>query len=145
MNFEEILRLIEKVSDSTVDSFYLEQNGTKVRLEKKKQKVQTVPEVRENPKSSELSTELSKDDLQDTAKTICSPQVGVFYTAPSEEAEPFVKVGDHVKKGQTVGIVEAMKLMNEITSDCDGILREVCASNEEAVEYGQPLFRIEEV
>ena len=75
---------------------------------------------------------------------IKSPLVGVFYVAPSEDAEPFVSVGDRVKKGQVVGIVEAMKLMNEITSDCDGVIREVCADNAQAVEYGQPLFRVEE-
>ena len=77
-------------------------------------------------------------------KKIASPLVGVFYTAPAEDAEAFVKPGDRVKKGQVVGIVEAMKLMNEITSDYDGVIREVCVENAEAVEYGQPLFLVEE-
>ena len=72
-----------------------------------------------------------------------SPLVGTFYTAPSEDAEPFVKVGDTVKKGQTLAIVEAMKLMNEIESEFDGVVTEILVENEDNVEYGQPLFRIQ--
>ena len=74
---------------------------------------------------------------------IKSPLVGTFYAAPSEDAEPFVKVGDTVKKGQTLAIVEAMKLMNEIESEFDGVVTEILVENEENVEYGQPLFRIQ--
>lgn len=68
--------------------------------------------------------------------------VGTFYSSSSPEAESFVKVGDTVKKGQVLGIVEAMKLMNEIESEYDGVVEEVMVGNEEVVEYGQPLFRI---
>ena len=72
-----------------------------------------------------------------------SPLVGTFYAAPSEDALPFVKVGDTVKKGQTLAIVEAMKLMNEIESEFDGVVTEILVENEDNVEYGQPLFRIQ--
>lgn len=72
-----------------------------------------------------------------------SPLVGTFYAASSEDAEAFVKVGDTVKKGQTLAIVEAMKLMNEIESEFDGVVTEILVGNEENVEYGQPLFRIQ--
>ena len=72
-----------------------------------------------------------------------SPLVGTFYAAPSEDAQPFVKVGDNVKKGQTLAIVEAMKLMNEIESEFDGVVTEILVENEDNVEYGQPLFRIQ--
>ena len=72
-----------------------------------------------------------------------SPLVGTFYAAPSEDAQAFVKVGDTVKKGQTLAIVEAMKLMNEIESEFDGVVTEILVENEDNVEYGQPLFRIE--
>ena len=68
--------------------------------------------------------------------------MGPFYAAPSEEAEPFVKVGDTVKKGQILGIIEAMKLMNEIESEYDGVIEAVMIENEQVVEYGQPLFRV---
>ena len=72
-----------------------------------------------------------------------SPLVGTFYAAPSEDAQPFVKVGDTVKKGQTLAIVEAMKLMNEIESEFDGVVTEILVENEDNVEYGQTLFRIQ--
>ena len=75
---------------------------------------------------------------------LASPMVGTFYSAPSEKETPFVQVGDRVKKGQTGGIVEAMKLMNEIESEWDGIVTEILVSNEQMVEYGQPLLRIQE-
>ena len=73
-----------------------------------------------------------------------SPMVGVFYAAPAENAAPFVAVGDRVKKGDTLCIIEAMKLMNEIAAEKDGIVTEVCAGNGQVVEYGTALFRVEE-
>jgi acetyl-CoA carboxylase, biotin carboxyl carrier protein len=74
---------------------------------------------------------------------ITSPFVGTFYRAPAPEAPPFVDVGQNVRKGQVVCIVEAMKLMNEIESEFDGKILEILVKNAEHVEYGQPLFRIE--
>ncbi|MGN1126130.1 MAG: acetyl-CoA carboxylase biotin carboxyl carrier protein, partial [Ruminococcus sp.] len=75
-------------------------------------------------------------------KTIDAPMVGVFYQAPSPDAEPFVKVGQSVKKGDTVCIIEAMKLMNEIQAEQDGVITEVLAKNGDIIEFGQPLFAI---
>ena len=72
-----------------------------------------------------------------------SPMVGVFYAAPAENAAPYVAVGDRVKAGDTLCIIEAMKLMNEITAERDGIIAEVCAGNGQVVEYGTALFRME--
>ena len=71
-----------------------------------------------------------------------SPAVGVFYAAPSPDSKPFVAVGDTVHKGDTLCIIEAMKLMNEIESEYDGVIEAILVNNEEVVEYGQPLFRI---
>ncbi len=68
--------------------------------------------------------------------------MGTFYNASSPESEPFVKVGDQVKKGQVLGIIEAMKLMNEIECEFDGVVEAILIGNEDVVEYGQPLFRI---
>ncbi|MCI8888419.1 MAG: acetyl-CoA carboxylase biotin carboxyl carrier protein [Hungatella sp.] len=73
---------------------------------------------------------------------VSSPLVGIFYSASSPDAEDFVKVGDRVKKGQVLGIIEAMKLMNEIESEYDGVVEAILVRNEDVVEYGQPLFRI---
>ena len=77
-----------------------------------------------------------------TGNIVKSPLVGTFYAAPSEDAAPFVKVGDSVKEGQVLAIVEAMKLMNEIESDFTGTVKEILVENGEAVEFGQPLFVI---
>lgn len=74
--------------------------------------------------------------------SVKSPVVGVFYAAPAENADPYVVVGDHVKKGQTLCIVEAMKLMNEITAEEDGIISEICVTNDQVVEFGTELFRM---
>ena len=71
-----------------------------------------------------------------------SPLVGTFYAASGPDKDPYVKVGDTVKKGQVLGIIEAMKLMNEIESEYDGVVEAILVNNEEVVEYGQPLFRI---
>ena len=74
--------------------------------------------------------------------TVASPLVGVFYAAPAENAAPYVAAGDHVKKGQTLCVIEAMKLMNEITAEDDGVVAEVCVTNGQVVEFGTELFRI---
>ena len=76
-------------------------------------------------------------------EVIRSPMVGVFYAAPAENAAPYVAVGDRVKQGDTLCIIEAMKLMNEITAEKDGVIAEVCAGTGQVVEYGTPLFRLE--
>lgn len=78
-----------------------------------------------------------------SGNVVKSPLVGIFYSAASPEEEPFVKVGDTVKKGQVLGIVEAMKLMNEIESDFDGVVKQILIENEQMVEFGQPMFVIE--
>ena len=74
--------------------------------------------------------------------SVTSPLVGVFYAAPAENAEPYVAIGDRVKKGQTLCIVEAMKLMNEITAEEDGVISEICVTNDQVVEFGTELFRM---
>ena len=86
--------------------------------------------------------EIQKTEEAQEGKLVTSVLVGTFYTAPSEDAEPFVRVGDTVTKGQTLAIVEAMKLMNEIESEFDGVVAEIFVENGQAVEYGQPLFRL---
>ena len=79
----------------------------------------------------------------DSGRTINAPIVGVFYTAPSPDSAPYVAVGKRVRKGDTVCIIEAMKCMNEIQAETDGVIAEVLAVNGELVEYDQPLFRVE--
>lgn len=74
--------------------------------------------------------------------SVISPMVGVFYQAPAENAAPYVKVGDSVKKGSVLCLIEAMKMMNEITAEEDGVIAEVCVANGQVVDFGRELFRI---
>lgn len=80
----------------------------------------------------------------DGATEVSAPMVGVFYAAPAPGAEPFVKVGSKVKKGDTLCIVEAMKCMNEIAAECDGEVVDICVKDGELVEYGRCLMKISE-
>ena len=94
-----------------------------------------------SPAGAEAPAEASAEgELK--GNVVKSPLVGTFYAAPAEDADPFVKVGDSVKEGQVLAIVEAMKLMNEIESDFTGTVTEILVENGQAVEYGQPLFVI---
>jgi acetyl-CoA carboxylase biotin carboxyl carrier protein len=80
--------------------------------------------------------------VSDGCIDICSPMVGVFYSAPAENSQPFVSVGDTVKRGDVLCIIEAMKLMNEIVSEYDGVVEEICAVNNQVVDFGHRLFRL---
>ena len=136
MEQKDLLELIQAVSDSNIADFQYEQGETKVIISAfGRQSTVTSQEVMQ-PVVEQMNVPVSD------AQTVKAPLVGTFYAAPSEEAAPYVQVGDQVKKGQTLGIVEAMKLMNEIESEYDGVVVEVCVKNGAMVEYGQPLFRI---
>ncbi|MDO5799224.1 MAG: acetyl-CoA carboxylase biotin carboxyl carrier protein [Eubacteriales bacterium] len=150
MEFENLLTLIKTVSDSELTEFAYEENGTSIRLRKKKETVVVTGTSADVPTASLATAQAVSEDKESAADAdnepegmiVKSPLVGTFYAAPAEDASPFVTVGDQVKKGQTLAIVEAMKLMNEIESDFDGKIAEVYVTNGQAVEYGQPLFCI---
>ncbi len=93
-------------------------------------------------KSTDSNDHEEAFQAESSGNIVKSPLVGTFYAAPSEDADPFVKIGDKVKKGQVLAIVEAMKLMNDIESDFDGEIAEIYVENGQPVEYGQPLFCI---
>ena len=92
-------------------------------------------------KSNELNKPIS-EPVDSNSKEVLSPMPGTFYSAPSPEADPFVKVGDSVKKGDTLCIIEAMKIMNEIEAESSGTISDIVINNGEPVEYNQPLFKI---
>lgn len=156
MEFENLVKLIQTVSDSRLTQFSFEENGVSISMKKdKKQKVIAVGGVSENMQSdisviAQASQEDDSSSIEEKPHSedvmegniVKSPLVGTFYCAPDPDSEPFVKVGDAVSKGQVLGIVEAMKLMNEIESDYDGIVKQVLVSNEDIIEFGQPLFVI---
>lgn len=164
MEFEQILALIDHVSDSKLTSFQYETENLKLSM--KCGKVQTiavsgvdmsaqavvsaagnVSAAGDMPLAGGIAVGTANaaqngETTEPKGSLVKSPLVGTFYAAPSEDAQPFVKVGDQVKKGQVLAIVEAMKLMNEIESEFDGEIAEIYVANGEAVEYGQSLFRI---
>jgi len=103
-----------------------------------------VPHATEELSASQGSgtTTKAKDVAGEEKHFVKSPMVGTFYRAASPDAKPFVEIGDTVKKGQPICIIEAMKLMNEIESDKDGIVKEILVENGQPVEYGEPLIVI---
>ena len=157
MDFEQILKLIDAVSASGLSGLELEENGMRLRLTSGNPEIflQTPPMASQPAPvpAAAVSGQAAAEEIIQEPKTpaaaeekggelVKAPLVGTFYAAPSEEAEAFVHLGDRVKKGQVLGIIEAMKLMNEIECEYDGIIDAVLVENEQVVEYGQPLFRI---
>lgn len=140
MEFDKIVKLIHAVGESGLSEFSFEEGALKISMrgggEKQGKTVEFLP------KAVEIKEEIKEKPTAITGKIVKSPLVGTFYAAPSPEAETFVKKGDIVKKGQVLGIVEAMKLMNEIESEYDGVVEDILIGNEDTVEYGQPLFVI---
>lgn len=146
MNETEIRKYAGLMQELGLTGLEITENDKVVRLERAlpavAKEVVAVPETAALAASSPMPKADSIAD--DTAEYISvkSPVVGVFYAAPAENAAPYVAVGDRVKKGQTLCIVEAMKLMNEITAEEDGVIAEICVTNDQVVEYGTELFRI---
>lgn len=135
MKKEEILELIKAVSASNVTAFRYKDNDVSLELEcERSLKTEVVTSVR-MPLPEENDTKTDENLL-----VIKSPMVGTYYAAKSEKSDPYVQVGDRVKKGQAVGIIEAMKLMNEIESEYDGIVERIEVHNKDMVEYGQALI-----
>ncbi len=147
MELEDILALIDRVSAAGLRSFCYETEELKLSI-KGRPSAAYGAGAAESAGAQAAAQAAGEAVIRPAAqpvpegKIITSPLVGTFYVASSEEAEPFVQVGDSVKKGQVLAIVEAMKLMNEIESEYDGVVSEILAENGEPVEYGQPLFRI---
>ena len=118
----------------------VETHGTRIRLRKPSQGGHGMSYVAPAP-AAEVPT--AAEAAANTAGSFKSPMVGTFYAAPAPDAQPFVKEGDKVKAGQVLGIIEAMKTMNQIESDRAGTVSKVLVSNAQAVEFGQPLFIIQ--
>lgn len=135
MEFEKLKELIQAVSQSDLTRFYMEEGNLKISMKAGKKPV--VKGVQTRVQEVEKTEESPSYEEQ---KTVKSPLVGTFYNAPSPGAKVFVQEGESVKKGQVLGIVEAMKLMNEIEAEEDGVIARILVSNASMVEYGQPLF-----
>lgn len=106
-----------------------------------------LPEVQTDPPAAAPLTPIPENSNEPASENyfqVRAPLVGTFYRTPAPDAEPFVEIGDSVKAGDVLCIIEAMKNMNEIQTDIDGIIREICIENGALVEFGQKLFKIEE-
>ena len=159
MKVEQVLELVKAVSDSELTEFKYEDDGVKLTLKKTSDKIvqvqapaPTVPAAAPVAAQGTAPTApvpaapaneaVGTAEAAPAGNIVKSPLVGTFYAAPAEDAEPYVKVGDSVKEGQVLAIVEAMKLMNEIESDFTGTVKEILVQNGQGVEFGQPLFVI---
>ena len=149
---EEIIRMVEKAD---ISFFEVSEGNLKIKVGKGNVVLDTPAQTYNENLISEIPVKVSKQENEEvseivrTSKTsdsgffnVTSPMLGVFYAAPSPESEPFVKVGDKVKKGDVLCIIEAMKLMNEISSEREGIIEEICVGNGEIVEYGKTMFKM---
>ena len=146
MEFDNLITLIKAVSDSKLTQFEMKDGEFKISMGKEKETViatadSTVTIPAAVPAAGiPAGSEEQKVDM--AGQVVKAPLVGTFYSASAPDAAPFVQVGDTVAEGQTLGIIEAMKLMNEIESDYVGTVKEILVENGQMVEYGQPLFVI---
>lgn len=143
MDFKEIRKLIDLMHDTALSEIEVEEAGRRIRV---RRETPALAQEKARPASPEKETPPAietKKEEQDGTVAVKSPIVGTFYKSPSPDADSYAEVGDIVKKGQVLCIVEAMKLMNEIESDVEGKVVEICVEDGTAVEYGEPLFKIE--
>ncbi len=143
-DLQKLRRLVELMNKHGLGEVDLRDGNLRVRLRKEGLSVVThvAPPVAVAPAAGAPPTAPAKPPVDDKSIVVKSPMVGTFFTSSSPEASPFVKVGDHVGPESVVCIIEAMKVFNEIPAECSGQITAVLAQNGEAVEYGQPLFRV---
>jgi acetyl-CoA carboxylase biotin carboxyl carrier protein len=153
VNPDELRALIRLVEESDIDELEIGRWGRSVRIVKRRPNsafpvappALAGPAIPlQNPADlAESTRQVGEEETGAEHYVVESPMVGTFYRAPAPEAPPFVEIGDTVRVGQTLCILEAMKLMNELQSEVNGIVRKILAENTAPVEYGQPLFEIE--
>lgn len=141
MELEDLKSLIALLKDTDITELLVEKEGTKVKI--RREKIFSSVEI--SHKVPAIPENLMKEAEEEAQRliTVTSPIVGTFYRCPTPEAPPFVESGLRIKKGQVLCIIEAMKLMNEIESEVDGIVVKALVENGQPVEYGEPLFLIE--
>ena len=153
MDIRKVKKLIEMLENSSLNEIVIKEGEESVKLVKSagfNQAPQTVsapPQVIDQPVTEQKLSEETNEEIKPKTidgKSINSPMVGTFYSSPNPGADSFVKVGDKVSEGDVLCIIEAMKMMNEVKSDYNGVIKEILISDAEPVEYGEALFIIEE-
>jgi acetyl-CoA carboxylase biotin carboxyl carrier protein len=150
MEHEDLQKLIDLLKDTDITDFQFEKDGTKIRIKREKMlssfDLGAFARPATQPTQSAGETEVTSAPCEEDSHrlvTVTAPLVGTFYNSPSPDAPPFVEVGDRVKKGQVICIVEAMKLMNEIECETDGQIVKKLVESGQPVEYGEPLYLVE--
>ncbi|HET7274178.1 MAG TPA: acetyl-CoA carboxylase biotin carboxyl carrier protein [Longimicrobiaceae bacterium] len=155
IDLEFLQGLIAAVDDSGIDSLEIVRGGTRIRIGKTPPASPATSSQQQAPAAAPPPAQMHAPAAETSATApevpaadagwieVKSPMVGTYYQAPAPEAPPYVETGTRVSKGQTLCILEAMKLMNELESEVAGTVREICVDNAEPVEFGQVLFRIE--
>jgi len=152
MDLRKLKKLIDLVEESGISELELTEGEESVRISRQGQVVQqpqqyTIPQQPTPAVQNQAPTPTASDDTEAVTKesghALTSPMVGTFYRSSSPEADPYVDVGSSVKKGDTLCIIEAMKLLNEIEADRDGTIKKIMVENAQPVEFGEPLFIIE--
>lgn len=157
MDYKAIQELIKSLDESKLTYLEVESEGIHLTLKKETEKIVSIKDTAAvdmtasnkvqlmQIEKTENQEELPKAEVkqeEENGVIVTSPIVGTVYLAPSPERPDFVEIGSEVKKGDTLCIIEAMKLMNEIESEADGTVVDIYVSNEQMIEYGQPLFKI---
>lgn len=150
-----IQSLIKAIDASDLDYIEIERRGTRIKLAKTPEQTLTVPTTSSVAPDATVAAESVASDVSDAVDSqpetsqstsdlfeIKSPMVGTFYMSPAPDAPPYTEVGGNISPGDTLCIIEAMKLMNELESEVSGVIQEVCIENMEPVEFGQVLFRV---
>ena len=152
MDLRKLKKLIDLVEESGISELELTEGEESVRISRQGQMVQqpqqyTIPQqptlAVQNQAPTPTTSANTEEEAQEIEHALTSPMVGTFYRSSSPEADPYVEVGSSVKKGDTLCIIEAMKLLNEIEADRDGIVKNIMVENAQPVEFGEPLFIIE--
>lgn len=145
MNLDEIKALIELIKETDIREINVEEKENKISIKRGLQpnEAEQFIDIQRSPSQIEDQGNQEEDIVDSNREEIVAPMVGTFYRSPAPDADPFVKKGDTVNPGETLCIIEAMKLMNEIEVEIRGKIVEILVENGQAVEYGEPLFVIE--
>ena len=153
MDLKLVKKIIDLIAASDVNEVAIEEGDFKIKVKKLSESAQisyTQPVIAQAPKAAtpaiaqQVDTSAPASTTSTPSNSIDAPIVGTFYQAPSPDSDPFVKVGDKVQAGQTLCIIEAMKLMNEIEAEVDGVITAILVENAQPVQFGQSLFKIKE-
>jgi acetyl-CoA carboxylase biotin carboxyl carrier protein len=148
IDYKEIKKLIDFMEEKNLSQFELEVEGFKIKFSKNQQpflptgSVQQVVSTQDSKSLNNQASDQANEEENDNRHFIFSPMVGTFFRSPDPSSPPFADIGERIKKNQTLCIIEAMKLMNEIESDIEGTIDEIFAENGNPIEYGQRLFAI---